>query len=875
MELKKYQQDVLDDIKGYVSKLYGTYTLPAAFSSFWNDKGVDISSLTDILHPYDDSVSGVPKVTVKVPTAGGKTFIACNAIYCLTRHCQINKAKVVAWFVPSDTILKQTYMNLSNPSHPYRQKLDSLFGHRVLVVDKEAALLGQGISPSQIAEQTTIFVLSVQSFATANKEGRRSYRENENLSEYTHLYSEMTTKVEGADDSALIQVLAYLHPIVIIDESHNFTADLRIDMLKAINPCFILELTATPRNKSNIISFVDAIKLKRANMVKLPVIVYNQRSINDVIISAIQLQKNLEKKAILSEQGGGKYIRPIVLFQAQPRTDEDNVTFDKIKRNLLDIGIPTDQIKIKTAERDELKNVNLLDKDCPVRFIITVNALKEGWDCPFAYILASLANRTSKIDVEQILGRILRLPYTTKNADELLNLSYVFTSSNDFRETIENIIISLNRSGFSRKDFRVPDTLRGDEYQPEERYMGDIFANEHEELEVTQDAEEEVNPQQIRESLDSCDLSEIEASAIKQSDDYNQQLSEISETDSSNLSAITDMVTQSTIKDIYLNDAKDVKIPSFYKYLRTETIFDKGGVYNLLQKESLEEGFSQVLNSSDKHIDFTVTDAEGVRVDLEQVGQGEHDVKQFKLSSEQDIFLRHHFETLAPDALKRTLVNRLVSMLKSDYHSITEVDLHNYILGAIESLSTEKVSEVNANILSSYSAARDKIDRLLIDYRKNKFDEWLDKGIIKCIHENQYRFPDKLTFTKELIGVPKGLYTHEEYVNDFEKKVITDVANLDSVRYWHRNMDRGEGFCINGYIYHYPDFIIKMNSGLLVLLETKGDHLDNDDSRIKRELGYKWASCAGSDFRYYMVFDKKDVDGALTFKKFIDRLQEM
>ena len=133
-----------------------------------------------------------------------------------------------------------------------------------------------------------------------------------------------------------------------------------MDMLKSINPCFILDLTATPRKKSNIISFVDAMKLKRANMVKLPVIVYNHRSTSDVITSAINLQRSLERKAIELEADGGRYIRPIVLFQAQPKTADDNITFDKIKKQLTDIGIPEEQIKIKTASKDEIKNTDLL-----------------------------------------------------------------------------------------------------------------------------------------------------------------------------------------------------------------------------------------------------------------------------------------------------------------------------------------------------------------------------------------------------------------------------------------------------------------------------------------------------------------------------------
>ena len=96
-----------------------------------------------------------------------------------------------------------------------------------------------------------------------------------------------------------------------------------------------------------------------------------------------------------------------------------------------------------------------MESDCQIRYIITINALKEGWDCPFAYILASLANRTSTIDVEQILGRILRRPFTKNFSNELLNMSYVFTSSADFRQTLDKIVIGLNAAGFSEHEYRA------------------------------------------------------------------------------------------------------------------------------------------------------------------------------------------------------------------------------------------------------------------------------------------------------------------------------------------------------------------------------------------------------------------------------------
>lgn len=77
-----------------------------------------------------------------------------------------------------------------------------------------------------------------------------------------------------------------------------------------------------------------------------------------------------------------------------------------------------------------------MSKGCAVRYIITVNALKEGWDCPFRYILATLANKSSVVDVTQILGRVLRMPYVRKHKIDFLNLSYVFTASSHFQETL-------------------------------------------------------------------------------------------------------------------------------------------------------------------------------------------------------------------------------------------------------------------------------------------------------------------------------------------------------------------------------------------------------------------------------------------------------
>lgn len=60
---------------------------------------------------------------------------------------------------------------------------------------------------------------------------------------------------------------------------------------------------------------------------------------------------------------------------------------------------------------------------------------------------------------------------------------------------------------------------------------------------------------------------------------------------------------------------------------------------------------------------------------------------------------------------------------------------------------------------------------------------------------------------------------------------------------------------------------MRTRSGMTLLIETKGDHLDNADSAAKCRLGNEWGKQAGDDFAYFMIFDKKEVEGAYTLDK--------
>lgn len=289
MELKSYQKKVIADLTRYLELLNETKNYEAAFRFFWQEKSAPT------LGYYQDILPGVPNLCFKVPTGGGKTFIVCNSIRPIFDALPVTKTKVVVWLVPSDAILVQTVKALKDPQHPYRQKIDVDFGGRVEVYTKQELLNGQNFNPTAVTEQLSVMVLSYDSFRGRGKEGLKAYQENSNLAEFANVLGKPDSPIEKADETALFQIINQLNPLVIVDESHHARSDLSLEMLENFNPCFVLDLTATPKKESNIISYVDAVQLNTENMVKLPVIVYNRDSQTDVLIDAIDLRNKLEE----------------------------------------------------------------------------------------------------------------------------------------------------------------------------------------------------------------------------------------------------------------------------------------------------------------------------------------------------------------------------------------------------------------------------------------------------------------------------------------------------------------------------------------------------------------------------------------------------
>lgn len=876
MELKPYQQTVINDLGEFISWLDKTEQINSAYEKFWNTKGVSLINIDgdSYLKPYDNSIKGVPRVTVKVPTAGGKTFIACNALKTIFDGFPLDKAKVVVWLVPSDTILQQTVKNLSDVSHPYRQKIDSHFGSAVKVYEKEALLQGASFGPTEVKEQLSILVLSVSSFSANNKDTRKAFQENGYLQQFPQTYQQQDKLLPNVDETALMQVINQLNPVVIVDESHNVESGLRIEMLNNINPSFVLDLTATPRDKSNIISFVDAIHLKKSNMVKLPVIVYNHQDTNEVISGAINLQKTLEEKALLEEKNGGRYIRPIVLFQAQPKSNEDNITFEKIKEQLIASGIPEEQVKIKTSGKDEISKEDLMSRNCKVRYIITVNALKEGWDCPFAYVLASLANKSSAVDVEQILGRILRQPYVSKHKQDLLNFSYVLTSSNNFIATLDKIIEGLNKSGFSEKDYRTKDLTQNALTTNTNEVSGsfeDLFKQAKTEVLPVDEIPEvtsEINPDTVKEiSISEKAKSQLEdiITLANQTNETFEKTIEKLEQDEIIPNELANAMKSYQIKELFKEEVKDISLPAFYIKVNQGSIFNDEGSMQLLSKNLLLKEFA--LSQQETAIDFTQTSSEMYSVDLVETKKDEY-VPEYKKENNvvKEAFVKY-ISGLPTEGKINQLSGRILKLIKK-VDAIPEPELQKYISLVLNNLDSDKLAEVSHNEIFYAHKIKNKIDILSDIFAEKQFTTLLDKGSIIC--QSHFSFPKKISPINTVKGITKNLYEQEGEMNDFEKKVINDIANLDSVVFWHRNLERGKGFYLNGFVNHYPDFIIKTKNGKILIVETKGDDRDNSDSAKKIRLGEKWASKAGDNYRYFMVFNNAKLDGAKSIPELLD-----
>jgi type III restriction enzyme len=442
---KIYQQQVLDSVEAYFKACHELPSPSIAFTAtterLWG-RGNPYNPLSGF--PTD-----IPYFFLRVPTGGGKTWLAAKSVAGVNTHLLRCEHSVILWLVPSKPIREQTIKALKDRSHPYHAALRE--AGPITVLDLAEA---KSVTRATLDTSTTVIVATRQAFQVEEEECRKVYQSSGALMHHFDNLSpsqrdELLTDGEGSERTtpySLANVLRLRRPFVVVDEAHNSRTELAFDMLARFRPSGVMELTATPdleRTPSNVLHSVSAAELKAEEMIKLPIVLEAEPNWHQCLADAIGRRDALHKLADEERRAGAAYLRPLVLIQSEPRrAGIETLDFERVKNELItNHGIPASEIVVATGEEKGLEQIDadyklgIADPACPVKFVITQKALAEGWDCPFAYILVSMASLSSATAVEQLLGRVLRQPGASHRQAKVLNQSYAFVVSRNFAET--------------------------------------------------------------------------------------------------------------------------------------------------------------------------------------------------------------------------------------------------------------------------------------------------------------------------------------------------------------------------------------------------------------------------------------------------------
>ena len=442
---KIYQQQVLDSVEAYFQACHELPSPSIAFTAtterLWG-RGNPYNPLSGF--PAD-----MPYFCLRVPTGGGKTWLAAKSVSRVNTHLLRGEHSVILWLVPSKPIREQTLKALKNRAHPYHVALRE--AGPITVMDLDEA---KSVTRATLDTSTTIIVATRQAFQVEDEECRKVYQSSGALMHHFDNLSPaqrdgLLCDGQGPEHTtpySLANVLRLRRPFVIVDEAHNSRTELAFDMLARFRPSGVLELTATPdleRTPSNVLHSVSAAELKAEEMIKLPVVLQTEPNWQQCLADAIGRRDALHQLADEERRAGAAYLRPLVLIQSEPRRSGiETLDFERVRQELIaNHGIPANQIVVATGDEKGLEQIDadyklgIADPACPVKFVITQKALAEGWDCPFAYILVSMASLSSATAVEQLLGRVLRQPGASHRQAKALNQSYAFVVSRNFAET--------------------------------------------------------------------------------------------------------------------------------------------------------------------------------------------------------------------------------------------------------------------------------------------------------------------------------------------------------------------------------------------------------------------------------------------------------
>lgn len=875
MVLKDFQRTALATLEAYLDRARISGDPEQAFFRTLREGKPEANPLS---YRRIQHLTDIPNVCLRLPTGGGKTLLAAHSIDVVGRSYLERDYPVVLWLVPTSTIRKQTAEALKKPSHPYRAAIDDAYDGRVSVFDISEI---DQIRPQDLTERVSVIVATIQSLRTSNPDGRKAYAHSENFEPHFAHIPENTPGLDrdeiGRLKFSFVNLIAFHRPLVIVDEAHKAGTNLSFDMLAALRPACIVEFTATPntdlRTGSNVLFRASAAEVKGAEMIKLPIILTEHPDWRTAVHDAIETRARLAETA----KDDPRYIRPLTLFQAQDKGQD--VTVAVLKQYLIENeNISPDKIAVATGEQRELDLIDLFDPSCAVEFIITVEALKEGWDCSFAYVLCSVANIGSATDIEQLLGRILRMPYAQNRSNAALNRAYAHVSSERFGEAARALTDTL----VQKMGFEPDEAAASIEYRQQYALEGlaptrDLF-NRPPVLIETVDSEPD---------LSGLPLDVAERVQIEKREDGTVTVTVQGE--------IPEELEQRLIA-VVSSDRHEAIRTSVHRHRITHRNSLSPGVRG--EKFAVPRLFLNVQGELELAEEELILDLGGWTLNTcpAELTTSEFAIKETAQLWEVDLqgekVVYHHLDQstqIEIGALKLDWTDLALSRWldkECRQPDITQPVLLEFCRKTVAYLIENRGISLNNLLRFKYQLAR-SVDQKIKACRQQAYARDYQAFLFSPSANVETSFADGFAFDKRPYPAAwfyQGRYQFKKHFfgnigelksdgEEFECAQVID--NLPKVKYWIRNLSlrpQTSFWLPTSTDRFYPDFVALLDDGRILVVEYKGaDRVTADDAKEKRNIGELWENRSEGKGIFLMA-EKKNAKGQALVEQFAIRL---
>lgn len=868
LALKKYQLDALGALEAFFEGARGSIEEAQVRTAFESARRAALGEAAPPVpyRPLSREYPSIPQVCVRIPTGGGKTLLAAHAIERAARLYVGTRTPLALWLVPSNTIRTQTLEALKKPGHPYREALLEYYpADRLRVLDITEC---EQLRPADFESAAIVVVGTIQTLRVDNTASRDvyAYKEafephfaripdtewlerirDEDLAAQQYLKKSDLGKVKRS----FANLLAFYRPIVIMDEAHNARSDLSFEVFRRIRPACLIEWTATPARDQNVLYHVSAQELKAESMIKLPIVLSPHPNWKEAVRDAVLTRERLAKDALAE----GDYIRPIVLFQADAKDGE--VPVETLKTHLRDeLRIEERRIAVATGNQRELDGVDLFDKACPIDFVITVEALKEGWDCSFAYVFCTVQSVRSAKDMEQLLGRVLRLPYARRRASETLNRAYAHVSSPNTATVASQLADRLVAMGFEEMEAAqfVQPQLGND-------LFGDAKPAPAEALSVIP------VPEAAAKAIAGAAPSAVTIGTGGQGTEITLRGVLPQAAVEAAIAAVPKREREALEKQLERHQARAqaAAAPS----QRGEQFVDIPQLCVPVQGEI-------VLVEPDLLKDLAAFSLAGADADLPQFAKGESerpflvDVEDGQLKIQQDDGQFGLNIDLAGEGIRREDVIRELDR-RVRRRDLLQADSISWLGRVIDGLVARGIELTylarHLNRFADAVAARLKaleLERRALAYQgalfggagKGCLSEHYQFRFDPAVYPARWLFGGRWVFRKHFYPIPGELKPETEKE---ETACAIEIDGLDEVKFWVRNLERqpeASFWLPTSSDRFYPDFVAQLKDGRILVVEYKGaQFFSGDDAREKRTIGEVWASASKGRCRFVMVTD--------------------